>query len=220
MFRASCFEYVHRNESIEVIGMEILLATQNKGKVLELQELLADQDIKVRSLLEFPDWEEVEETGQTFAENAALKAWAAMKKTGLLTLADDSGLEVEALKGAPGVSSARYAGKPKDDQKNIDKVLTLLEDIPDEERAARFRCALVLVTPDEKEYLVEGMVEGSILRERQGQGGFGYDPIFLVTELRRTMAQLSSTQKNMLSHRAQAFRKALPILQELKYQRV
>lgn len=196
--------------------MEILLATQNKGKVLELQELLADQDIVVHSLLDFPDWEEVEETGQTFAENAALKAWAAMKKTGLLTLADDSGLEVEALDGAPGVFSARYAGEPKDDQKNIDKVLTLLEDVPDEKRSACFRCALVLVTPDEKEYLVEGTIEGRILRQRQGQGGFGYDPIFFVLDLRRTMAELSSTQKNKLSHRAQAFRKALPILQELK----
>ncbi len=196
--------------------MEILLATQNKGKVLELQELLADQNIVVRSLLEFSDWEEVEETGQTFAENAALKAWAAMKKTGMLTLADDSGLEVDALDGAPGVFSARYAGEPKDDQKNIDKLLSLLDDVPDDKRSARFRCALVLVTPDEKEYLVEGTVEGRILRQRQGQDGFGYDPIFFVLDLRRTMAELSSTQKNKLSHRAQAFRKALPILQDLK----
>ncbi|MFZ3101793.1 MAG: XTP/dITP diphosphatase [Desulfitobacteriaceae bacterium] len=194
--------------------MEILLATQNQGKVLELQELLADQDVEVRSLLEVPDWEEVEETGQTFVENAQIKAWAAMRKTGLLTLADDSGLEVGVLDGAPGVFSARFAGEPKDDQKNIDKLLALLENVPDEQRGARFRCALVLVTPDEKEYVVEGTVEGKILRQRKGQSGFGYDPIFFVSEVGQTMAELNSTQKNEISHRAQALRKAVPILQD------
>ena len=201
---------------LEGEGMEILLATQNKGKVSELQELLADQNIEVRSLLDFPNWKEVEETGQTFAENAALKAWAAMRRTGLLSLADDSGLEVSALDGAPGVFSARFAGEPKDDQRNIDRLLTLLENVPDEERGARFRCALVIVTPNEEEYLVEGTVEGRILRQRRGQGGFGYDPVFFVPDLGRTMAELTSVQKNKLSHRAQAFRKAIPILEKLK----
>jgi non-canonical purine NTP pyrophosphatase, rdgB/HAM1 family len=195
--------------------MEILLASQNKGKIAEFRELLADENIQVCSLLDFPDYEDVEETGQTFAENAAIKAWEAMKKTGLLTLADDSGLEVEALNGAPGVISARFAGEQGNAQKNIDKLLALLANIPDERRGARFRCSLVIVTPDEKEYLVEGSVEGRILHQRQGEGGFGYDPIFFLPDLGRTMAELSPAQKNKLSHRAQAFRKALPILDEL-----
>lgn len=191
------------------------MASQNKGKIAEFRELLADQNIQVRSLLDFPDYEDVEETGQTFAENAALKAWAAMKKTGLLALADDSGLEVEALNGAPGVISARFAGEQGNAEKNIDKLLALMTDVPDEKRGARFRCSLVIVTPDEKEYLVEGSVEGRILHQRQGKGGFGYDPVFFLPDLGKTMAELSPAQKNSLSHRAQAFRKALPILEEL-----
>jgi XTP/dITP diphosphohydrolase len=195
--------------------MEILLASQNKGKIAEFRELLAGQNIQVRSLLDFPDYEDVEETGRTFAENAALKAWAAMKKTGLLTLADDSGLEVEALNGAPGVISARFAGEQGNAEKNIDKLLALLADVPDERRGARFRCCLVIVTPAEKEYLVEGAVAGRILHRRQGEGGFGYDPVFFLPDLGKTMAELSSAQKNKLSHRAQAFRKALPILDDL-----
>jgi XTP/dITP diphosphohydrolase len=195
--------------------MEILLASQNNGKIAELGELLADQKIQVRSLLDFPDYEDVEETGLTFAENAALKARAAMKKTGLLTLADDSGLEVEALNGDPGVYSARFAGEQGNAEKNIDKLLALMADVPDERRGARFRCSLVIVTPDGKEYLVEGSVEGRILYQRQGEGGFGYDPVFYLPELGRTMAELSPAQKNSLSHRAQAFRKALPILAEI-----
>lgn len=194
------------------------MASQNKGKIAEFRELLVDQNIQVRSLLDFPDYEDVEETGQTFAENAALKAWAAMEKTGLLTLADDSGLEVEALNGAPGVISARFAGEQGNAQKNIDKLLALLADVPDERRGARFRCSLVIVTADEKEFLIEGSVEGRILHQRQGEGGFGYDPIFFLPDCGRTMAELSSAQKNKLSHRAQAFRKALPILEELNRQ--
>lgn len=191
------------------------MASQNRGKIAELGELLADQKIQVRSLLDFPAYEDIEETGRTFAENAALKARAAMTKTGLLTLADDSGLEVEALSGAPGVYSARFAGEQGNAEKNIDKLLALMTDIPEEKRGARFRCSLVIVTLDGKEYLVEGSVEGQILHQRQGEGGFGYDPVFYLPELSRTMAELSATQKNSLSHRAQAFRKALPILAEI-----
>jgi XTP/dITP diphosphohydrolase len=203
-----------REESVSV--MKILLATQNKGKAVEFRDLLADQDIEVCSLLDFPEWEDVEETGQTFAENALLKAREAMKKTGLLTLADDSGLEVEALNGAPGIYSARFAGEQGNAAKNIDKLLWLLEDVPEERRGARFRCSLAIVTPDGQEYLVEGTVEGRILRRRQGESGFGYDPVFFLPDLGRTMAELSAAQKNEISHRAQAFRKAVPILRELK----
>jgi len=196
--------------------MKILLATQNQGKVRELQELLADEDIEVLSLLDIPDWEEVEETGNTFAENAALKARAALLRTGLIALADDSGLEVDALDGWPGVYSARFAGEPKDDELNNDKLLHLLESVPDDKRMARFRCALVIATPDGKEYLTEGSVEGRILTQRRGKGGFGYDPLFFVSEFARTMAELNLAQKNKLSHRALAFREAIPILQALK----
>lgn len=196
--------------------MKIILATQNKGKIRELQELLGDEDIEVLSLQDIKDWEDVEENGETFAENAALKAKAAVSKTGLIALADDSGLEVDALNGAPGVYSARFAGEPKDDERNNDKLLQLLETVPDEQRGARFRCALVVATPDGKEFLTEGTVEGQIMTQRRGSDGFGYDPLFFVPEYSRTMAELTLTEKNKLSHRAQAFRKAIPILQALK----
>ncbi|WP_088228958.1 XTP/dITP diphosphatase [Desulfosporosinus sp. FKB] len=196
--------------------MKILLATQNQGKVRELQDLLADEEIEVVSLRDLPDWEEVEENGETFAENAALKARAAVQRTGLIALADDSGLEVDALNGAPGVFSARFAGEPKDDERNNDKLLDLLARIPDDKRTARFRCALVIAAPKGKEYLTEGTVEGKILRQRRGTDGFGYDPLFLVPELGRTLAELTLAEKNDLSHRARAFRKAIPILQALK----
>lgn len=196
--------------------MKIILATQNKGKIRELQELLRDADIEVLSLKDIEDWEDVEENGITFAENAALKAKAAVKKTGLIALADDSGLEVDALDGRPGVYSARFAGEPKDDERNNDKLLQQLKEVADSQRQARFRCALVIATPDGKEFLTEGTVEGQILTERRGKDGFGYDPLFFVPEYQRTMAELTLSEKNRLSHRAQAFRKAIPILQTLK----
>jgi XTP/dITP diphosphohydrolase len=196
--------------------MKIILATQNQGKIKELQELLMDEDIIVLSLSDIPDWEDVEENGATFAENAAIKARETVRRTGLVALADDSGLEVDALNGAPGVHSARFAGEPKDDERNNDKLLHLLEKIPQDKRTARFRCALVVATPSGKEYLTEGTVEGQILTERRGTDGFGYDPIFYLPEYARTMAELNLTEKNRLSHRAQAFRKVIPILKSLK----
>ena len=197
--------------------MKIILATQNQGKLRELQELLAGEAIEVLSLRDLDDWEEVEETGVTFADNATLKARVAAEKTGLIALADDSGLEVDALQGAPGVYSARFAGEPKDDERNNDKLLQQLEGIADDQRTARFRCALAVITPEGDEFLTEGTVEGQILRERRGQDGFGYDPIFYVPEYGRTMAELTLTEKNSLSHRAQAFRKVIPIIQALKW---
>ncbi len=196
--------------------MRIVLATRNEGKVRELQELLADENMEVLSLLDIPDWQEVKETGNTFAENAGLKARAAARQTGLIAIADDSVLEVDALNGAPGVYSARFAGEPKDDERNIDKLLDLLNDVPDPKRTARFKCALVVATPDGEEFQTEGAVEGRILRERRGRGGFGYDPVFFMPDFSRTMAELSMAQKNKISHRAQAFRLALPILEHLK----
>jgi XTP/dITP diphosphohydrolase len=195
--------------------MKILLATQNLGKVKELQGLLQGEDIKVISLLEVEDWQEVEETGETFAENAALKAREAAKRTGLISIADDSGLEVDALNGAPGVYSARYSGEPKDDERNNAKLLDELEAVPEEQRTARFRCALVVASPKGEEFLTEGTIEGRILKERRGKEGFGYDPLFYLPDFGRTMAELNLSQKNKISHRAQAFQKAIPILKEL-----
>jgi len=196
--------------------VKIILATQNQGKVRELRELLGDEAIEVLSLLDFPDWEDVEETGVTFADNAALKARAAAHRTGLIALADDSGLEVDVLGGAPGVYSARYAGEPKDDERNIDKLLHSLETIAEDKKTARFRCALVMATPFGEEYLTEGAVEGRIVTERRGSDGFGYDPVFYLPVFTRTMAELTLSEKNTISHRAQAFRKVIPILQALK----
>ena len=196
--------------------MKIILATQNQGKVRELRELLVDEEIEVLSLLDIPDWEDVVENGVTFPDNAALKARVAVRRTGLIALADDSGLEVDALDGAPGVYSARYAGEPKDDERNNDKLLHLLDTIPEHKRTARFRCALVIATPFGEEYLTEGAVEGRILTLRRGSDGFGYDPVFFIPEFARTMAELTLTEKNTVSHRAQAFRKVIPILRDLK----
>jgi len=195
--------------------VKIILATQNQGKVRELRELLVEEDIEVLSLLDFPDWEDIEETGATFADNAALKAREAARRTGLIALADDSGLEVDVLDGAPGVYSARYAGEPRDDERNLDKLLHALATIPMDKRTARFRCALVMVTPFGEEYLTEGAVEGRILTERRGSDGFGYDPVFYLPKFVRTMAELTLTEKNTISHRAQAFRKVIPILRDL-----
>lgn len=195
--------------------MKVLLATQNLGKVKELEELLADENIEVLSVRDIDDWQEIEETGITFAENALLKAREAVKRTGLICLADDSGLEVDALYGEPGVLSARYAGEPKDDERNIDKLLERMAEVPEEQRTARFCCALAVVTPLGEEYLTEGTVEGKIIHQRRGKNGFGYDPVFLVQDFGRTMAELSAVQKNRLSHRAKALHNAIPILQEL-----
>ncbi len=198
------------------MSMKILLATQNQGKVRELRELLVDEAIEVLSLRDIPNWEDIEENGVTFADNAALKAREAVRRTGLITLADDSGLEVDALEGAPGVYSARFAGEPKDDERNIDKLLQLLGTTPEDQRTARFRCALVVATPLGEEFLTEGAVEGRILTERHGSDGFGYDPVFYLPKFAKTMAELTMNEKNSLSHRAQAFRKVIPILRNLR----
>lgn len=194
--------------------MQILLASANKGKIRELEGMLGE-DIEVLSLSNFPDFQDIEETGRTFAENAFIKARAAGSLAGIVTLADDSGLEVDVLNGAPGIFSARFAGEPKNDDLNNEKLLSELEGISEDERTARFRCCLAIVSPEGQEILTEGTVEGRILLSPRGTGGFGYDPIFYLPELKKTMAELSLEEKNTLSHRAQAFRKAIPILKRL-----
>jgi XTP/dITP diphosphohydrolase len=195
--------------------MQVLLATANQGKVKELAEMLRDEKVTILSLGDFPGLPEIEENGQTFADNALIKARTAAAYTGLLTIADDSGLEVDALNGAPGVYSARYAGEPKDDERNIDKLFSELQGVPPEKKTGRFRCCLALVSPDGREFLTEGSVEGLILSERRGEGGFGYDPVFFLPALGKTMAELSLEEKNTLSHRGRALAKAVPVLQEL-----
>lgn len=195
--------------------MQILLATGNQGKVKELQEMLKGEDIKILSLSHFPEFKDVEETGLTFAENALIKARAACAFAGMITLADDSGLEVDALSGRPGVFSARFAGEPKNDERNNAKLLAEMKNVPEKQRTARFRCSLAIVSPDGNEVLTEGAVEGMILFDKRGTGGFGYDPLFYLSDLSKTMAELSLEEKNELSHRARAFRQAVPILKEL-----
>jgi XTP/dITP diphosphohydrolase len=193
--------------------MELFVATQNPGKKREYQELLALLEAEIR----FPDdldlHLDVREDGTTYAQNARKKAKRYASASGLLTVADDSGLEVDALDGAPGVHSARYAAGS-----DADRVEALLEDlrgVPWEERTARFRCVLVIVTRADEVCEAEGVCEGVIAHEPRGEQGFGYDPIFYLPEHASTMAQLSRADKNRISHRARAVQKALPLLKRI-----
>ncbi len=194
---------------------DIIIATRNRGKLAEIRFFLADLPVNIYSLLDFPGMPEIEETGTTFKANALLKARTANAYTGFLSLADDSGLEVDFLKGAPGIYSARFAGCPTDDKRNNEKLLSLLKGVPLEQRTARFKCVVAVVTTNGKEYFLEGSCEGVIIEEGKGSGGFGYDPIFLIPGINRTMAELKFEEKNRLSHRAKAFRKARNLLLDL-----
>ena len=196
-------------------GEKVVLASGNAGKVREINQLLAQQQIQVIPQSEF-DTPEAEETGLTFVENAILKARNASRHSGLPAIADDSGIEVDALKGAPGIYSARFAGSACDDQANNDKLLADLKEVPDEERTARFQCVLVYLrhAEDPTPLICQGTWEGRILHSEQGENGFGYDPLFLVPEFGCSSAQLSPEQKNALSHRGQALRKLLAALSE------
>lgn len=187
----------------------LVLATQNPDKVAEIRELLAGTGMVVQSLMDFPDAPEVEEDGGSFEENAIKKARAIVQATGLPALADDSGLEVEALDGAPGVHSARFAGDHASYGENNRKLLERLEDVPDEQRTARFRCVLALACPDGAIRTFEGVCEGQITHSPRGQGGFGYDPLFLVPSLGKTFGEISRKEKSAISHRGRA-------LQQLK----
>lgn len=194
---------------------EIVLATRNRKKVDELRALLADMPVRVLSLSDFPDLPETPETGVTFAENAEIKAKAAAHATGRIALADDSGLEVDALGGQPGVYSNRFAGPGATDRDKYERVLDLLEGVPDEKRTARFRAAVAISTPDGETVVVEGTCEGRIAHEPRGEGGFGYDPVFFLPELGRTMAELTPDEKNSISHRGKAMRAAKDVLREM-----
>lgn len=192
---------------------KLLVATHNKGKVAELAEILSDLAIDFLTLDDLLIAREVAETGATLAENAILKARAYADEATLLTLADDSGLEVDALGGAPGVHTARYGGPEQSPQERYLLLLRNLQDVPWDERAARFRCVIALA--DASGTLLgtaEGVVEGWIAPEPAGEGGFGYDPVFYVPEHGRTMAQLPAELKNRISHRARALAAIEPLL--------
>lgn len=194
---------------------KVVLATGNAGKVRELAGLLADFGLDVVAQTSL-GVDSVEETGLTFIENAILKARHAARVTGLPAIADDSGLAVDALGGAPGIYSARYAGEDASDQQNLDKLLDALKDVPDDQRTASFHCALVYLrhADDPTPLVCHGRWPGVITREAAGNGGFGYDPIFYVPSLGRTSAELSREEKNAHSHRGQALRQLLDALRD------
>jgi len=195
--------------------VELLVATRNAGKLREIRDLLAGEGIAVYGLADFPDLPEVVEDGDTFQANAIKKARQIAQATGKTTLADDSGLEVEALGGAPGVYSARYAGDDADDAANNRKLLSELKGIDPENRRAAFCCAMALVTSHGEIHEVCGRVEGVVLEHNQGEGGFGYDPLFWLPDHQQSMAQIPLHEKNRISHRGQALSRMLPILRRL-----
>ena len=192
--------------------MQLLIATHNRGKLIEYQEMLADLPFELVTLDDVGIRDDIEENGATFAENARAKAFEYARRSGLLTLADDSGLEVAALGGEPGVHSKRYAGENKNDPDRIAFLLDKLRGVPRDQRAARFRCAIAIATPRGELHECDGTCEGLIEFTPRGTNGFGYDPVFLFPERGRTMAELSSEEKNKVSHRARATEHARPML--------
>ncbi|MFZ5892260.1 MAG: XTP/dITP diphosphatase [Myxococcota bacterium] len=198
--------------------LSLVLATQNEGKLSELRLLLADLPVQVLSVRDALGASlDVVEDGDTFRDNAIIKARAVCRATHMVSLADDSGLEVDALEGRPGVRSARYAHDRATDAENNEKLLRELEHVPDAQRTARFRCVLALVSPfSDTPSSVDGVCEGRIARAPRGDGGFGYDPLFIVDEASgRTMAELSDDEKNRISHRGRAMRALRPLLIQL-----
>jgi len=198
---------------------QILVATTNPGKAAELKEML-DLDVNWLTLADFPNIPEVKEDGTTFKENARKKAIGYASTTGLWTIADDSGLVVDALNGAPGIESARFSGEKSPDRtlidhKNIAKVLKLLKGVPRKRRTARFVCSLCLVSPEEVLIQTQGTLEGLITEKEIGENGFGYDPVFFVPNLNKTVAQLTREEKNAISHRGNAIRKLKSLLAEI-----
>jgi XTP/dITP diphosphohydrolase len=190
----------------------IVVASRNPGKVREIRALLADLPVEVESLLDHPEVPAIAETGVTFTENSIQKACAVAEATGRLALADDSGLEVDALDGAPGVYSARFAGPNATDSERNARLLELLAEIPAERRTARYVAAITIASPEGEVRSTVATCEGVITDEPRGTNGFGYDPLFLVPELGRTMAELSPEEKNRISHRGRALRQARELL--------
>ena len=193
----------------------LLLATRNRGKLKELADLLGDVPFELVSLTDVGIDVDVEETGRTFEDNAILKAETYRELSGLLTLADDSGLEVDALGGEPGVHSARYAGPDATDSDRIRLLLSNLAHTPEPSRTARFRCVIAISAPDRQTQLYPGVCCGRIVREPRGDNGFGYDPVFLFPDIGLTMAELTTEQKNSVSHRALAVGKVVAGLMDV-----
>jgi len=193
--------------------MKLVLATKNTGKVVEFRRILAEfgaENLEVVGLDVFPDIGDIEETGKTFEENSLLKARTICKLTGLAALADDSGICVDALNGAPGLYSARYSGKG--DQANNEKLLQELKDVPDEKRGAYFICVAAYVRPDGFEKVEEGRFYGKVMHQIKGTGGFGYDPLFQPDGLNCSSAELSAEEKDAISHRGKAMRAIAPYI--------
>lgn len=192
---------------------ELIFASHNKGKIKEIKELLTPLNITVKTSddIEIPD---VEETGTTFAENSLLKSSAIAKMTGIACIADDSGLCVDALNGAPGVYSARYAPN-RDFDKGMEKLLTEMKESSNKSRSAHFSCVISLAYPDGRHEIFEGRVDGHIAEKKQGNGGFGYDPLFIPDGFDKSFAELGSEIKNNISHRARAMQKLLAYLKSL-----
>ncbi|WP_328538524.1 RdgB/HAM1 family non-canonical purine NTP pyrophosphatase [Streptomyces sp. NBC_00344] len=195
----------------------LILATRNAGKVTELHSILADAGLphELVGADAYPDIPDVKETGITFAENALLKAHAMARATGLPAVADDSGLCVDVLNGAPGIFSARWAGRHGDDEANLGLLLAQLSDIEAPHRGAHFACAAALALPDGTERVVEGRLLGTLRRAPAGTGGFGYDPVLQPAGESRTCAELTAAEKNAISHRGQAFRALVPAVREM-----
>ncbi|HAU31066.1 MAG: Non-canonical purine NTP pyrophosphatase [Desulfotomaculum sp. 46_296] len=195
--------------------MRLILASRNQGKIKELVSLLSPLDLEVVSLSLYPELPEIIEDGTTFVENAVKKAKTIALATGCLAMGDDSGLEVDCLNGAPGIFSARFAGEKSDDLANNMKLLKLLENVPWEERKARFICVVAIATPSGRIFTAEGSCQGLIAFEQKGAGGFGYDPLFYVPGFDKTFAELEPDVKKTISHRARALTGAYKILQEI-----
>ena len=195
--------------------MRIVLATNNTHKAQEIKNILSDLKAEILSLKDFPPYVIPEETGKTFEENALIKAREAFKCTNTISLADDSGLEVDALDRSPGIMSARFAGPGCTYKDNNIKLLNLMKDVPDEKRGATFRCVVAIVFDLKEIKIVEGEVKGFITKEEKGEGGFGYDPVFYYPPLGKTFAQLNPDEKNKVSHRSIAFKKAQEVLEKL-----
>ena len=192
---------------------KLVLATRNQGKITEFRRILdalAPGAIELIGVDQFPDLVDVDETGSTFEENSLLKARYTCQATGLPAIADDSGLCIDALNGAPGIFSARWAGEHGNDQANLEKVLEQLKDVPDEKRTAHFMCVASLVLPDGRQEVAEGRFEGHILHAPVGENGFGYDPIFQPLGLSISSAQMSAEEKDLVSHRGKSLRSIAP----------
>ena len=194
--------------------MKIILATHNRDKVREIKALLKTTSFNVLTLDDFPEISEIEEDGKTLKQNAYKKAKTVFNITGLLTLADDTGLEVDALDGRPGVFSSRFAGEDASYEDNVNKLVELMEEVPEAGRSARFRCVISIVG-HKIEKFAEGICEGTIIKEKKGDRGFGYDPIFYVPEYDNTFAEMDLELKNRISHRGIALKKAIEILKTI-----